>query len=170
LPVSLSCKKYQGGLCNNAGTRLAYYFQGRYVLRELSLAKRNGFTLLEVIAVLLILGVLAVIAIPKYIGLIDHARKLAARVAIAEVKIRLSQAQARYMMRNGGIGPTGPQLYVYATTAGNGTYDTPANLIDVGRDFNVDVAGSNIPIKITVDKVQNQTIPIVVGYFNAAGD
>lgn len=136
----------------------------------LIVAKKNGFTLLEVIVVLLLLGVLAVIAIPKYTGLMDDARKMAAKVAISEVKVRLSQAQARYLMRNGGTAPNGTQLYVYATTTGNDTYDSAANLVNVGTDFNVTVDGSNIPITISVDKVQNQEIPSIVGYFNAAGD
>jgi len=132
--------------------------------------KRNGFTLLEVIAVLLIIGVLAAIAIPRYLELIDSARQMAAEVAIAEIKIRLSQSQAKYMMRNGGIAPNGMQLYIYSTTPGNGTFDSPENLAYVGADFNSYVDGSGAPIKIMVDKVQNETVPVIVGYFNAAGD
>jgi prepilin-type N-terminal cleavage/methylation domain-containing protein len=139
-------------------------------LQRLRLANENGFTLLEVIVVLLILSVLVIIAIPKYMDLIDDARKMSAQIAISEIKIRLSQAQAKYMMRNGGKAPNGPQLYIYATTAGKGTYESPANLIAVGPDFNISIVGTNAPITITVDKVQNQTIPSVVGHFIAAGD
>ena len=133
-----------------------------------NLRNERGFTLIEIIAVLVILGVLAAVAIPKYLDVSGSARTLAAQGAIAEIKGRLSSAQAKYMMANSGTVPNGATLFTYATSA-NG-YANATNLAAVGADFNIVVA-SGAPITITVDKVQNKTLTTsVVGNFNAAGD
>ena len=52
--------------------------------------KKNneGFTLIEVIAVLVILGILAAIAIPKYIDLTDNAELRALDAGVAELNGR----------------------------------------------------------------------------------
>jgi len=130
------------------------------------LGNEKGFTLIEIIAVLVILGILAAIAIPKYLSMADEARIKAAQGAIAEIKGRLSSAQGKYMMNSGGVAPNSPELYTYATTA-NG-YGTPTNLANLGDDFNVAVT-SGTPIPITVTKVQGVDVN-VAGNFSAAGD
>jgi MSHA pilin protein MshA len=131
-----------------------------------NLRNERGFTLIEVIAVLVILGILAAVAIPRYLNVIEQARIMAAQGAIAEVKGRLSSAQAKYIMANSGRAPNSATLYTYATN----TNQYGANLAVVGSDFNV-VVESNTPITITVDRVQNQTVTLsVVGNFAGAGD
>lgn len=128
---------------------------------------KKGFTLIEVIAGLLILGILAVIAIPKYMSLVDEARKMAAQIAIAEVKGRLAQAQAKYMMRHGGLAPNSEILYIYATD--NNQFGT--NLTNIGEDFHIFFTSTTAPLTIAVDRVQSEMlINTVLGYFNAIGD
>ena len=133
------------------------------------LGNEKGFTLIEIIAVLVILGILAAIAIPKYLSMADEARIKAAQGAIAEIKGRLSSAQGKYMMNSGGVAPNSPQLYNYAIDANQ--YNGATNLANLGDDFNATVAGDSAPITITVDIVQGVTLTsAVTGNFNAAGD
>ncbi len=125
---------------------------------------QKGFTLIEIIAVLVILGVLAAVAVPKYLDLAAAGRQQAAQAAISEIKGRLSQAQAKYILEN-GTAPNGATLYTYASN----TAQFGANLTAMGSDFNVTL-GSTAPLAITVDMVQGKNITAVTGYFNAAGD
>lgn len=50
--------------------------------------KKGGFTLIEVIAVLVLLGILAAIAVPQYVNMADTARQTAIDAGIAELNAR----------------------------------------------------------------------------------
>jgi len=61
---------------------------------------KKGFTLIEIIAVLVILGVLAAVAVPKYIDMADQAKVKAAQVQITEMKSSLNLAYYKYILVN----------------------------------------------------------------------
>ncbi len=64
--------------------------------------QRKGFTLVELAIVIAILGILAVVAIPKYQGMVEEARSAEARAQLGTVR----SAIAIYYAKNQGKFPT----------------------------------------------------------------
>lgn len=130
------------------------------------LKNQKGFTLMEIIAVLVILGILAAIAIPKYMGLQDEARKKAGQGQVSEVKGRLAQSLANYMLANNGAQPAnGAALVTYTNTLSASS--CPASATTEG-DFEFSCTGGTGTTKtvtIAVSQVQGTAVTGVSGTY-----
>jgi prepilin-type N-terminal cleavage/methylation domain-containing protein len=84
------------------------------------LKDENGFTLIEVISVLIILGVLSAVAVPKYVALEEDAKNRAIDAGIAELNSREKLMWARFLLADGGYTDDGT---LFASMIAGGYYD-----------------------------------------------
>jgi MSHA pilin protein MshA len=89
-------------------------------LNERILKNQKGFTLIEIIAVLIILGILAAVAVPKFMDMQDDAKQKALEGALAEGMSTMSLSYAKLMLSNNGVAST-------AQVAGYATANPPAS-------------------------------------------
>ena len=102
------------------------------------LRNQKGFTLVEIIAVLVILGILAAVAIPKYFKLQEEARDKALDAALGEGVGKINQYFAKQLLQ--GNPPS--QIVYDNTTVGTQLGDFSLDTVDDGTNLTITVTGN----------------------------
>ncbi|MBT3377125.1 MAG: prepilin-type N-terminal cleavage/methylation domain-containing protein [Lentisphaerae bacterium] len=107
--------------------------------------KKQAFTLVEIIAVLVIIGIMAAVAAPKFVSMAAEARNKAALAGVAEAKASLAVAYAKAYLSNSGQ-PTRAQVYTASgMAAGDVTFgDVVVTLADHANGDDVTVTTKSV--------------------------
>jgi len=125
--------------------------------------RQQGFTLIEIIAVIILLGVLAATVIPKFSDLTDEAKESAAQQAVAEGIARVNSSAAKYILATGTAPTTLANLTAHGLTATEdvGDYTITYTQEEAGDDITITVDGKeNTPSSGVEDVVGTAPLPV----------
>lgn len=107
--------------------------------------KKTSFTLVEIIAVLVIIGIMAAVAAPKFVSMAAEARNKAAMAGVAEAKATLAVSYAKAYLGNGGQ-PTRAQVYTASgLAAGDVTFgDVVVTLADNANGTDITITTKSV--------------------------
>ena len=108
------------------------------------LSNQKGFTLIEIIAVLVILGILAAVAVPKYFDLAAEAKNKAIQGAVAEAKGMANLAYAKTLLQQSGTATAPQVLASLGATLTLGDFGATAATVANGLTFTVSGTAGNV--------------------------
>ena len=110
---------------------------------------RRAFTLIELVIVIVILGILSAVAIPKFFDFTTDAKEAACKGALGAVRSAIANHYAYSATPSGGGTPTWPTL-AQLTTAGTVLeQDFPENPYSSGTNKAAVVAGTTMGTPVT---------------------
>ncbi len=112
--------------------------------------QQSGFTLIELIAVIVILGILAATAIPKFVDLTRDARMAKVNAALGSLKSTAGMTHGKYL-----VNPVSPQTFDgVAVTFVNG-YPDAASIAPVSGlvapDYTITTAGTTMTATVVAN-------------------
>jgi type II secretory pathway pseudopilin PulG len=128
-------------------------------------SKSQSFTLVEIIAVLLVIAILAAVAAPKFVSIADEARKGVAQAGINEAKASLSVGLAKEYLSQAQAGTVsiagGDVITAAGLIAGDNTFgDVIVNITEnTTNDYTVDLVSVEVDSVAVTTAVDTWDVP-----------